>query len=531
MKLRTVINELTCQNVRAGHEELLDEDVLLTPTCDQRAPSRARLVRLCRQVDYDSGAVALVDRQIALVFVEEDARVGEAHVGDAVWVTHAGTYEDFRMSFLDLPAKVALFELRRERMFEAFLGSYDLTQLARRTSEVLGNPVIITNTDQRLLATAGDFPLDAPDVQEVLTQGYVSETVSNEMEADGVVAVARRAHHSVLSATSRFGHYWVTSIIYRHHLEMGRYDVMEKDHAITGFDLELIDYAGQLAGIMIDRLGMAGERVGAGSSVLSDLMDGTFANDQTMRTQVALTELPLDVSYVMVALHGQSYADRSYYAHTGALVARTVQRCLWCARDDLLCVLIPVGKTEAVGYDDYLRAARRISSNTAFSSMLVNNGLRAFVSEPFRELDMATTRFSQCRALVEASSLFEGKIVYFWEHRFVMLAAVADSLDQMEMMLDKRVIAMMAYDREHGTSYMETAVMSVCYPGSPAEAADALSVHRNTYFYRMNRVKELFYLDLKDGDDRLAVAFSSQVVKGLPERYLRGEAGLARPMG
>ena len=45
--------------------------------------------------------------------------------------------------------------------------------------------------------------------------------------------------------------------------------------------------------------------------------------------------------------------------------------------------------------------------------------------------------------------------------------------DQMEAMIDKRVVAMRLYDQEHGTQYLETAIMSVSHPGSPAEAANA----------------------------------------------------------
>ena len=86
-------------------------------------------------------------------------------------------------------------------------------------------------------------------------------------------------------------------------------------------------------------------------------------------------------------------------------------------------------------------------------------------------------------------------------------------------MIDKRVVAMLLYDRDHGTQYLDTAVMSVSHPGSPAEAADALNVHRNTYFYRVNKVREMFYLDLKDGDDRLAVAFTTRVMEGLGNRF------------
>ncbi|MEE1209593.1 MAG: helix-turn-helix domain-containing protein, partial [Parafannyhessea umbonata] len=78
-------------------------------------------------------------------------------------------------------------------------------------------------------------------------------------------------------------------------------------------------------------------------------------------------------------------------------------------------------------------------------------------------------------------------------------------------------VAMDAYDRVHGAAYLQTAVASVRFPGSPADAAEALSVHRNTYFYRVNKIDELFHLDLKDGDDRLAVSFAAAIMEGLSD--------------
>ena len=88
------------------------------------------------------------------------------------------------------------------------------------------------------------------------------------------------------------------------------------------------------------------------------------------------------------------------------------------------------------------------------------------------------------------------------------------------MMLDKRVVAMRLYDNDHGTAYLETACRTVEHPGSPAEAAKALNVHRNTYFYRVNKIDELFYLDLKNGEDRLAVAFFMHFMSGMDNQIM-----------
>lgn len=514
MKLRTVVNELACSAIWPARPELLDTNVLLTPEYGSTTPGDMLFVRLCRLEDWESGAVRAGERQLLLVHAGAEIARDVAPTGPTVLIAHPSTYDDLRMLFLDLPSRVTVLELLRERMFNAFLGSYDLAQFARRSSEVLGNPVVILNSDQRVLATAGEFPEDALDVQEVLAQGYISETVNADMEADGVITGVRRAHHSILAFSARYARSWVTSMVYFHHLEMGRYDVMEKDREISGIDLELIDYASQLAGILIDRLGAAGERVGFGSSVLRDLVTGGFVNEETMRAQLMVTHLPLDGSYVMVALSGQRGADRDYLARVGSIVARAVRNCLWCVEDGTLCVLVPIGRSEAVGFDDYARTMRRVGSNPALVAALENNALTAYVSEPFDDVGRAGPRLEECRLLMRVREpVAHGNVRYFWENRFGALAAAAGTPEHVEMMLDKRVVAMAAYDREHGTSYLETAIMSVRHPGSPAEAAAALSVHRNTYFYRMNKVRELFLIDLKDGSDRLALSFSAQVME------------------
>ncbi len=514
MKLRTVVNELACGALWPARPELLDANVLLTPEYGSTTPGDMLFVRLCRLEDWADGRVSAGERELLLVHAGPKIPADASPAGNVVLISHPSCYEDLRAQFLDLPSRIAVLELLRERVFNAFLGSYDVAQFARRSSEVLGNPVIVLNSDQRVLATAGEFPVDALDVQEVLAQGYISEMVNADMEADGIIEGVRRSHHSILAFSARYARSWVTSMVYFHHLEMGRFDVMEKDRPISGIDLELIDYASQLAGILIDRLGLAGERVGFGSSVLHDLVTGGFVNEETMRAQLGVTHLPRDGSYAMLTFSGQRDADRDYLARVGSMVGRAVRGCLWCIEDGVLCALVPVGRSEAVGYDDYARCVRRLSANSALASMLENNDLRAFVSEPFDEVDRAGARLEQCRLLMRVPDpRARGRVCYFWENRFGVLAAVAGTRERVDMMLDKRVVAMNAYDREHGTAYLETAIMSVRHPGSPAEAAAALSVHRNTYFYRMNKVKELFFVDLKDGEDRLALSFTAQVLE------------------
>ncbi len=516
MRLRTVITELACPDVRLGRDGLLETEVLLTPTTDARIPEGVRLLRLCPLASYASGMSRPQDGQILMVHTGGSIPRDVPCEGDVVLVAHPGSYEDLRMSFLDLPGRTALYQVRRSRLFEAFMSSYDIVQFAQRASHIIGNPLMIINTDQRILASGGKFREDSQDIREVVERGYVSESVRAQLDADGTVESSRRARHSVLTEGRHDGTRWACSVIRNHHLEMGRIDVREQDCRVTGFDLELIDFAGQLAGVMIERLGAAGEGVGSGSSVLSDLIAGAFANEETMRAQISLTQLPTDATYVLLSLRGlRGNVGRDLYARVGALVAPTLRGCLWCIQSDSLAVLAPLGGV-STSLDGYAHAQRQLSSNAALVQLLERNELMAYVSEPFDELSLCPERAQQCRSLVDAPAVREhGQIVFFWENRFAALAYSARTSGQTEMLLDKRVVAMSEYDRRHKTAYLETAIAAVRHPGSPADAAAALNVHRNTYFYRMNKVRDLFGIDLHDGDDRLALAFTASIMEGM----------------
>jgi hypothetical protein len=63
--------------------------------------------------------------------------------------------------------------------------------------------------------------------------------------------------------------------------------------------------------------------------------------------------------------------------------------------------------------------------------------------------------------------------------------------------------ALLAYDAEHGTPYAQSVRAYLAANADVPLAAEAVSVHANTFRYRMRRVRELFGLDLDDPDVRL----------------------------
>lgn len=65
------------------------------------------------------------------------------------------------------------------------------------------------------------------------------------------------------------------------------------------------------------------------------------------------------------------------------------------------------------------------------------------------------------------------------------------------------VARLLAHDAEHGTPYAQSVLAHLTADGDVAVAAARMSVHPNTFRYRLRRVRELFGLDLDDPDVRL----------------------------
>ena len=517
MKLRTVLSELDVTRFTIGPDVNLDAEVIVFPRMDAEDsfPELLVLAPQGRRHPHE-GFVG-----ITLIYWGSDS-IDAAEGPDArcIHVVTDASYKDFYHAFARLPQLHVHLDLQRKRIYNAFQSSYDLQHYAERVSEILGNPLMIVNSDRRLLASAGDFPEDRADVQEEITQGYVSEEVNAELERDGILDDVRHAGHSIISENKRFGQRWVTSIISYHHMEMGRFDMLEQVNTVRDADLELVDFAGSLAGVMIDRLGVAGERAGAGSTVLDDLLTSSFANEKTMRAQLALSSMPLDETYVLMSLASDREVPRVHLQRVAARVTRAFRNSLWTVHDGRLTVLVALGARTCPGWDAYERTIRLLGQRKEFVNTLERNGLRAFVSEPFEQVTFAPDRYQQVRDLISSHLQDKGSIVYFWQHRYAVLASLARTFGQVDMMLDKRVVAMRLYDNDHRTAYLETACRTVEHPGSPAEAAKALNVHRNTYFYRVNKIDELFYLDLKNGEDRLAVAFFMHFMSGMDNQIM-----------
>ncbi|MDY4040740.1 MAG: helix-turn-helix domain-containing protein [Collinsella sp.] len=517
MKLRTVIDTLACTEARLASVDELNLDV--APGAGGPIPGGPRTVRILSCAPAALSELSRAPGEVIIAHVGAAAPAGLPRPPRGiVAVAHEGGFDELRRRFDALSPLAARAGALSAQIYTAFQASAGIRAFAAHLTGIIGNPLIVSNTDRRVIAHAGTFPAALIDVETVIASGYVQGFVEDRMREDGVIAGARRHRRAAVSVDARSATRWVSAIIYYKGVELGRLDVLEAARTITPVDLELVDYAASLMGLLVAQEGAAGERAGTGSSILADLLTRRIASEEALRSQLMRTQMPLDETYVVVVCRGEeSLAASECCTFMPALTAFIGLPCLWTMMGDTFVLLASIGAAQEEGYHAYARARARFAGNTELTRRLEENGMRLYVSEPFERLALMPARLDQATSLagIDAGTGGPAPVTLFWERRFAVMAAAAKADEEADALIDKRVLAMGRYDHEHGTSYFDTAVASVRTPGAPARAAAMLCVHRNTYFYRVEKIRALFDLDLKDGDDRLAVAFTARVLEAL----------------
>ncbi len=92
------------------------------------------------------------------------------------------------------------------------------------------------------------------------------------------------------------------------------------------------------------------------------------------------------------------------------------------------------------------------------------------------------------------------------KYKFFDMAMTAANYDEtaLENFVSEDVQIIRQYDRENGTDYLRTLYVFLLSDKSYVRTALKLFTHKNTITYRINRLKELFNVDLSDMGQRIS---------------------------
>jgi len=155
-----------------------------------------------------------------------------------------------------------------------------------------------------------------------------------------------------------------------------------------------------------------------------------------------------------------------------------------------------------------------LPGSTLYERLEYNN-LCGILSNRFTNLLELPKYYEQTLDVIKLRTYFkkDSAIFIYSDYYFYHIAQIISEKYDLEDFFDPAITAIQKHDEENNTDYLNTLTEYLIHVDDPTTCAQNLFIHKNTFFYRMNKIRQLFGLDLNNGTERLKLQLTLEFRK------------------
>jgi len=206
----------------------------------------------------------------------------------------------------------------------------------------------------------------------------------------------------------------------------------------------------------------------------------------------------------MVSVDMSRFNDPSFIDYFRVQIHRLAPQFRSIYYNDAVSIIIEAGKTDA--------DKNNISSLISF---LKDNGLYAGCSNQFSDLLEISRYHKQSRKALFFGRLMEpGKRMAAYQN-YILHDFIYDASFHLKLkdICHEGVLKLHEYDQLNGTDYHQTLSVYLKMNKNVIAASEALFIHRNTVNYRLEKVKEIFDINLKESEETMHMFMTFKVME------------------
>lgn len=141
-------------------------------------------------------------------------------------------------------------------------------------------------------------------------------------------------------------------------------------------------------------------------------------------------------------------------------------------------------------------------SDALFAPVLeiaARNHMKVGVSQPFRDILKTVDYYKQAVEAVRLGIAYLPQETLYFSDRLTPYSLFCDTTrEKLETHIHYMVFLLQEYDREYHTEFVTTLRAYLAHGRSATKTAEALHIHRSTFFYRVKKMEELLNISITD---------------------------------
>lgn len=399
---------------------------------------------------------------------------------------------------------------QRYRDFEFQLGEIvtsggSLTDLCRAGSSFFQNPIYIHDNMFSVIAMSSKVEgMLKFEYNENTGKLYVPLWLINEFKYDPNYQKTLEYRTAAIWDNEQYP-YTMRSLyvnLFSSNVYCGRLLINEIGSSLLPGQYQAAEYLARYAVKLItrDEMGPSRHRWGLEDTFI-DLLSGVAVDNRDLQTVLNILDwTPLD-TYLCLKIRNQSEAlsIRSDKALNNALASQ-IQGYFSFTYQKMLCVVINLSRP---GTDQ--NAVRRI-----LAPLVRDSCMYVGISNPVDNIHSLQIGFHQ--ADIALKYIAEGNssqwIIPFSECALHYIRSQATQEIPTQMLVEHSLLTILRYDKKNDTQYFKTLRSYLINERNIPKTASALIIHRTTLTYRLQKIQELFGLNLEDAYQRLYLLMS-----------------------
>lgn len=413
----------------------------------------------------------------------------------------------------DMAAQIFLAENRYtsqiNRLLAAFHSNRGLQHLIDEAFRISKSPIIVIDSSYRILAMYRDTPADEKlDLSAQRKLGYLTEHNLERMKRDKIYEQLRQSDTKLrYGKASDSDYYWVDTLVYIHGIEVAEIGVIEYDHKFTTYDFAFIHFLKQLVAWEMQQQNFTSPHMMQMHGIfLFELLEQNFMNPQVIESRRRMLEWKKAPCLYIFTVFSMKQANVRRQAEIFSIqLSRLLPDCHWTIRKNHLVFLIMKEDEELDEFAPHSPLAER----------LLRNKMYGILSNCFAQLSDVRKYYEQTLHVREYKTYFapHTPISFYTDFYIYHIAKILSETQDRKDFYHPLIPKIQAYDTKNHTSYLETLAEYLTHIDNPSISAKNLCIHKNTFFYRMNKMKELFSIDLKDGMERMKLLLTIEFMK------------------
>lgn len=390
-----------------------------------------------------------------------------------------------------------------------------MQNLIDEASRILEAPIVVMDSSYSLLAISNrELQDDETNLAEQRRIGTITQRNLERMRRDHIYErIRKNPDRMYFSKASDAHHWWMNMLIYVHGVEVAEVGVMEDRRKFEDYDFELMKHLRYLIALEIQRGHSFGKNYSVAHNLLvADLLDQDYtATEVVIRNRSSLLGWRTSPFYSVLTILPETreqFHPESFF-HRGEILASQIVHYLpkayWRVEKGDLAFLIP----HECRYTEDILGTRNLSE------LLKINHMIGILSNPVSSLIDVRKAYEQTLALYLVREYFpkDKSIHRYCDHNILHIAHILYQNHALEEFYHPYVLALWDHDQKNHTDFLMTLYYYLTYIDNPTAIAQHLHIHKNTLYYRMNKLKEMFPINLNDGHVRLCLQLTMEMMR------------------